>query len=276
MTELKAELDEAVEQLNEHYGELVDAARDRLGTLFNAGDYPDSLIGMFDIQWDFPSVEPPNYLRQLNPQLYEQEAQRVAARFDEAVQLAEQAFMEELAALVSHLTERLAGNYDGKPKTFRDTSVTNLTDFFERFRRLNVRSDEQLDELVQRAQQVVRGCSHKSCATVNHSASTSTRSSLACSRRWTGCWSTVPAATSSVAPSEALSCNLSLKATARYGACTTRRWTWRHWANWRYTEARMSSPTITAAGSQISHRLMVRCWGHSPNVVTHSTRKPAG
>jgi len=40
---------------------------------------------------------------------------------------------------------------------FRDSSVTNLIDFFERFRRLNVRSNEQLDELVQRAQQVVRG-----------------------------------------------------------------------------------------------------------------------
>ncbi len=51
----------------------------------------------------------------------------------------------------------LAGHDDGKPKTFRDTSVTNLTDFFERFRRLNVRSNEQLDELVQRALQVVRG-----------------------------------------------------------------------------------------------------------------------
>jgi hypothetical protein len=59
--------------------------------------------------------------------------------------------------LVSHLTERLAGHDDGKPKAFRNTSVTNLTDFFERFRRLNVRSNEQLDELVQRAQQVVRG-----------------------------------------------------------------------------------------------------------------------
>jgi hypothetical protein len=157
LTTLKTELDEAVQQLNGHYAELVDAARERLGSLFNAGDYPDSLIGMFDIQWDFPSVEPPDYLRQLNPQLYEQEAQRVAARFDEAVQLAEQAFMEELSALVSHLTERLAGHDDGKPKTFRDTSVTNLTDFFERFRRLNVRSNEQLDELVQRALQVVRG-----------------------------------------------------------------------------------------------------------------------
>jgi uncharacterized phage infection (PIP) family protein YhgE len=49
MTDLKNELNEAVDQLNDHYAELVDAARQRLGSLFNAADYPDLLIGLFDI-----------------------------------------------------------------------------------------------------------------------------------------------------------------------------------------------------------------------------------
>jgi hypothetical protein len=35
--------------------------------------------------------------------------------------------------------------------------VENLTEFFERFRHLNVRSSEQLDQLVSQAQRVVRG-----------------------------------------------------------------------------------------------------------------------
>ena len=38
-----------------------------------------------------------------------------------------------------------------------DSAVTNLTEFFERFRTLNVRSSEQLDELVPQAQQVIGG-----------------------------------------------------------------------------------------------------------------------
>jgi hypothetical protein len=58
---------------------------------------------------------------------------------------------------VSHLTERISGNEDGKPKIFRDSAVENLTEFFERFRTLNVRSNEELDEMVDRCQQVVRG-----------------------------------------------------------------------------------------------------------------------
>jgi hypothetical protein len=154
---LQDALEDAVAKLNEHYDDLRSAARERLGGLYNSGDYPSSLLGLFAIEHDFPSVEPPNYLRQLNPELYEQECHRMQARFDEAVQLAEQAFFEELSKLVEHLSERLSGDADGKPKVFRDTAITNLTDFFARFQQLNIRSNEQLDDLVGQCQQLVSG-----------------------------------------------------------------------------------------------------------------------
>lgn len=159
--EFQEELAEAVATLDRHYSELKATARQRLGSLFNTGDYPESLRGMFEVSWDFPSVEPPDYLQQLNPQLYEQECQRMQERFSEAVRLAEEAFTTELAKLVSHLTERLSGQEDGKPKTFRDSMVENLTEFFQRFRELNVRSNEQLDQLVGQAQRVIRGVEPK-------------------------------------------------------------------------------------------------------------------
>jgi len=151
------ELVEAVEALDRRYPELRATARQKLVNLYNPGDYPSTLTGLFGISYDFPSVEPPDYLRQLNPQLYEEECQRVQSRFDEAVRLAEEAFVAELAKLVSHLTERLSGTEDNKPKIFRDSAVENLTEFFQRFRQLNVRSSEQLDNLVADAQRVIRG-----------------------------------------------------------------------------------------------------------------------
>jgi hypothetical protein len=157
MREFQEELAEAVENLDRHYSDLKVTARQQLGSLFSADDYPESLRGLFSVDFDFPSVEPPDYLQQLNPQLYEQECQRMQERFSEAVRLAEQAFTTELAKLVSHLTERLAGQEDGKPKTFRDSAVENLTEFFQRFRELNVRSNDQLDHLVAQAQRVIRG-----------------------------------------------------------------------------------------------------------------------
>jgi len=157
MTTLKAELAEALERLNERYAELKSAARQRLGRLFNSGDYPESLLGLFSLEHDFPSVEAPQYLRQLSPELFRQEQARVANRFEEAVRLTEEAFVNEFAKLVSHLTERLSGNDDGKPKVFRDSAVENLGEFFQRFRSLNIGSSEQLDQLVEQAQRAVRG-----------------------------------------------------------------------------------------------------------------------
>ncbi|MBC8290342.1 MAG: hypothetical protein H8E37_08500 [Planctomycetes bacterium] len=156
VAEFREELNDAVGELDRQYDELRSVARDRLGNLFDISDYPNSLIGMFAIEHDYPSVEPPNYLRQLSPELYEAECRRVQSRFDEAVQLAETAFTEELSKLVDHLSERLSGD-DGRPKVFRDSVVENLTAFFDRFRALNVRSNEQLDDLVSRAQQVLGG-----------------------------------------------------------------------------------------------------------------------
>ena len=157
LTELRAELEESVVQLDEHYDELTQAARQRLGSLYSAADYPASLQGLFSVDWDFPSVEPPEYLRRLNPELYEHECERVRSRFDEAVRLAESAFTEDFAQLVSHLCERLNGEADGRQKVFRNSAVDNLRDFFERFRSLNVGTNAELDRLVDQAQQIVSG-----------------------------------------------------------------------------------------------------------------------
>ncbi len=157
MGQFAEELAAAVEALDAEFYELRLAAREQLGRLYCEADYPASLAGLFTMAWDFPSVEPPEYLRRLSPQLYRQECQRVSARFDEAVQLAEQMFLSELGELVSHLAERLSGDADGKPKAFRDSSVENLTEFFQRFSRLNIRSNDELQALVDEAQAVVRG-----------------------------------------------------------------------------------------------------------------------
>ncbi|MBL8795479.1 MAG: hypothetical protein JNM56_16360 [Planctomycetia bacterium] len=157
MEGFREELTEAEGDLNAVYDQVKADARDRLGRLFNPADYPPEIRGLFAVDFDFPSVEPPNYLLQLNPEIYAEEQARVARRFEEAVQLAEQAFIGELAKLVSHLTERLTAGPDTEKKVFRDSAIANLTEYFARFRDLNVCSNAQLDQLVEQAQQIVRG-----------------------------------------------------------------------------------------------------------------------
>jgi hypothetical protein len=158
MADHRAELNDAVANLDRHYAALKRTAAEQLGTLYNDADYPETLRGLFDVAYDFPNVEPPDYLVAMNPHVYEEERARVAGRFEEAVRLAEQAFLEEFTRLVEHLSERITGSSDeGTAKVFRDSAVRNLVDFFARFRDLNVSSNLELDALVEQAQRAVRG-----------------------------------------------------------------------------------------------------------------------
>jgi hypothetical protein len=157
MEGFRDELTQAEADLNAAYDAVKADARHRLGRLYNPSDYPSEVRGLFAVEWDFPSVEPPGYLLRISPEVYQQERERVARRFEEAVRLAEQAFVGEFARLVSHLAERLGTGADGQRRIFRDSAVTNLVEFFERFRHLNVGSSEELDRLVEQAQELVRG-----------------------------------------------------------------------------------------------------------------------
>ncbi|MCD0459081.1 hypothetical protein [Roseiconus lacunae] len=157
MSSLRNDLADAVETLDGHYDELIDQARERLGDLFDRSDYADRLGDLFGIEWDYPSSSPPDYLLQISPRLYNRECERMKARFEDAITMAEQAFAEELSQLVGHLAERLSGGADGSQKVFRDSAVTNLVEFFDRFERLNIRSNEQLDDLVAEARRIISG-----------------------------------------------------------------------------------------------------------------------
>jgi hypothetical protein len=159
MEGFRDELHEAEQELNQVYDEVKADARRRLGRLFNSDDYPSEIRNLFSVEWDFPSVEPPNYLMRVAPEVFEEERRRVMNRFEEAVHLAEQAFATEFGKLLSHLTSRLSNDETGERRIFRDSAVTNLTEFFSRFGQLNVRSNPDLDAMVEEAQRLVQGVS---------------------------------------------------------------------------------------------------------------------
>ena len=151
MQTYRERLQEAARELASRYDTMKSEAERRLGTLYSASDYPTTLDGLFDMEWSVIPIEPPQYLVALNPEVFQAEQARVRERFESAVELAEQAFATELQRLTAHLAERLTGLHDGQPKVFRDSAVENLREFFERFRRLNIRSSPELDALVEQA-----------------------------------------------------------------------------------------------------------------------------
>ena len=157
MREYKEQLVAAAANLQLEYETLKTAAREKLGDLYNPADYPASLDGVFDLRWEYPPVEPPNYLMTFNPELYQQEQQRVQQRFETAVVMAENAFAEQLQDMISHLIERLTDEPDGTKKTFKVSAIENFKEFYENFQDMNVRSNAQLERLIRQANELVSG-----------------------------------------------------------------------------------------------------------------------
>ena len=157
MNQFREELTAAVENLRTHYDDLKAATRERLGALYNPADLPDTLEGVFNISWEYPAVDPPQYLMRFNPALYQQEQERVQQRFETAVLMTENAFAEQLQALVAHLIERLSDSPDGTAKTFRPSTIENFKEFAAEFRKLNVRGNTELDRLIAQAESLVAG-----------------------------------------------------------------------------------------------------------------------
>lgn len=157
MNQFRDELAEAVTALQAEYETLKTRARERLGALYDPKDYPTTLENTFRINWEYPAVEPPRYLRQFNPDLYAQEQRRIQQRFEQALEMAEDAFSERLQELIAHLVERLTESTDGNAKTFKSSTIENFREFYEEFRRMNVRGNTELEALVNRANELVSG-----------------------------------------------------------------------------------------------------------------------
>ena len=129
MNEKRNELECAALEMQMYYEDLKDEARSKLGVLFNPNDYPPEVASKFKVEWDYPPLDPPNYLATTSPALYEQEQEKLRNRFVEATELAEEAFITEFANLTEHLANRLQPEADGSQKIFHASAVENLREF---------------------------------------------------------------------------------------------------------------------------------------------------
>lgn len=158
METFKLDLQDRVTDLSNNYEQLKQESQTALQGLFNAGDYPENLSGMFSFHWDYPNLNPPEYLLLHNPALYRRQQEEVRAKFEKAVVKAEQAFGSELQSLVTRLAERMSPNEDGSRKVFRDSTVTdNFKEFFERFKTISVCNSTDLQDIVDKAEKIISG-----------------------------------------------------------------------------------------------------------------------
>ena len=147
-----------VNEFAARYDGLRDSAITYLGELFNELDYPVNVRDRFSFVWRFINLDVPNgRFGVLSPELYEREKEKFVQTMDEARELALQSLRCEFGSMVERICERFTETATGKPKIFKNATVTNFYEYFETFKQRNIFNDHELDQLVNRAQKVLSG-----------------------------------------------------------------------------------------------------------------------
>lgn len=153
LNDFKDDFNGLVEDFMGNYDRLRETAMVYLGDLFNEMDYPVNVRSKFSFIWRFVILDVPNgNTAILAPEVYEREKVKFVQTMEQAREMAVESLREEFAGLVERITERFTDGADGKPKVFKNSTVNNFYEYFETFKERNIFKDEQLAELVSRAQ----------------------------------------------------------------------------------------------------------------------------
>ena len=158
LLEIRVKFKKAVKAFAKKYDECVEASEKELGDLWNVEDYPDDIQSKFDLSWRFFDMSLP---KKVGNELYEEESKKFKNLMEETKRMGIVALREGFGKIVNNLVETLSGKLDGEEKRIRQDSIDKISDFFEEFQSKNIFKDEELEELVKKAKNVVKGVSSK-------------------------------------------------------------------------------------------------------------------
>jgi hypothetical protein len=169
LEEFKSEFNQTVATFLGDYDKLRETAMVYLGELFNEVDYPVHVQEKFSFAWRFIILDVPNGKSGiLSPEIYEREKEKFIQTMEEARGMAIESLREEFASMVERITERFSESADGKPKVFKNATVESFYEFFETFKQRNIFRDEELAQLVERAQALLGDVSAENIRSNGH------------------------------------------------------------------------------------------------------------
>ncbi len=167
----KSERQLLIDALVGKYPEIVASDQERLRSEFVFSDYPgvtlngnDKLIvdplalaAEFSMSWQYCNFETPQALKSVSVEFFEREREKAAIMWSDANAEVKTVLRQQMADLVNHMADKLAGKDDGKPKVFRNTMVDNMNEFLSSFDARNIADDAELTGLVKKARDLMQG-----------------------------------------------------------------------------------------------------------------------
>lgn len=143
MRQYKSEFDARVHEFVLAYPGLVSAARARLGTMYEATDYPSAgeIRGKFSIDTDFTPVPTANDFR---VNLNEEFVSSIKSKIEHNIQARQADAVKHCWTRVREVVEHIQERLSDKDKTFRDSLIQNALELVEILPALNITNDPEL------------------------------------------------------------------------------------------------------------------------------------
>jgi hypothetical protein len=142
------------------YPGLIQEAKEKLGPLFDPGDYPPIALmeRAFTISTEYVAVSVPDALQRVAPEIFRREMEKEKGRIQSAVAEITEALTEELATFVTWLADRTGDDPEtGKRKAFKAPALEKMQLFLSVADQKNLSSNEKLTELIGKAREVMSG-----------------------------------------------------------------------------------------------------------------------
>jgi hypothetical protein len=131
------------------YPTLVSAMAFQLGDLFNRDEYPEpeELDSKFKFEYTISPLPTSGDFRiDIGEQAKAELVQHYEEHFNKRLNTAMRDVWDRLYDCLSHMSERLASDDEGKRKVFHGTLLTNAQDLITLLSRLNVTNDPKLEQ----------------------------------------------------------------------------------------------------------------------------------
>ena len=145
----KIEFDRLATNFINVYPTLISAAAFQLGDLFDRDEYPevDTLQKKFKFSYSLIPIPTAGDFRiEIGEQAKAELVAQYEAAFNERLNNAMRDVWDRLYDCLSHMSERLASDDEGKRKVFHGTLLTNATELISLLTRLNVTNDPKLEQ----------------------------------------------------------------------------------------------------------------------------------
>ena len=145
----KAEFERLVDVFLGVYPTLISAAAFQLGDLFDREEYPtpETIRSKFRFNYTLTPIPTANDFRiEIGEQAKRELIEQYESAFTERLNNAMRDVWDRLHECLTHMSERLASDEEGKRKLFHGTLLTNARELIDLLAKLNVTGDAKLEE----------------------------------------------------------------------------------------------------------------------------------